>query len=96
MDNQDAAVIDVVIRLLPGGDELEVELPLYTTGKEVIEELIRNAVDLNIPTRDSEGNPFTYELSSKGGINVVPEKTLQELGIRSGDILFFAPKLVAG
>ncbi len=96
MNHQDTSIINVTIRLLPGGDDLEVELPVYATGKEVIEELLRNAADLNIPTRDSEGNPFTYELSSKGGINVIPEKTLQELGIHNGEILFFAPKLVAG
>ena len=34
-------VIDIVVRVMPSGDELEVELPIYSTGKEIKEELLR-------------------------------------------------------
>ncbi len=31
-------VIGIVVRVMPSGDELEVELPIYSTGKEIKEE----------------------------------------------------------
>lgn len=90
----ETSVITVIIRLLPGGDELDVELPLYSTGKEIVEELLN--ADL-VPRTDPQGNPYTYKLVSKdSSLEIVPEKTLFDLGVKDGNTLLLTPQLVAG
>lgn len=90
----ETSVITVIIRLLPGGDELDVELPLFSTGKEIVEELLN--ADL-VPRTDPQGNPYTYKLVSKdSSLEIVPEKTLFDLGVKDGNTLLLTPQLVAG
>lgn len=87
-------VINIVIRVMPSGDELDVELPRFSTGKEIIEELI--AADV-APRTDPEGNPYAYELISKMSYTKIGEdKTLYDVGIKEGETLYLTPKLVAG
>ncbi|MBK8706647.1 MAG: hypothetical protein IPN33_25760 [Saprospiraceae bacterium] len=87
-------LLNLVIRLQPSGQELDVELSKYTTGKEIVEELLRENL---APRSSAEGEPFIYELSSKTrGVTVEENKCLMDVGIVDGDTLFFVPKLVAG
>lgn len=93
-DYNETSVINVIIRLMPGGDELDVELPLFSTGKEIVEELLNS--DL-VPRNDPQGNPYTYKLVSKdSGMEIVPEKSLYSLGVKAGNTLLLMPELVAG
>lgn len=87
-------VINIIVRVMPKGDELEVELPLFSTGKEIIQELIGAGA---APRTDPEGNPYVYELISKmSNAKIGEEKTLYDVGVKNGEILYLAPKLVAG
>ncbi len=89
--------IEITIRLLPSGDEFEVDLPVYFSGKQIIDEFMKDAQNLDISTHDQEGNRLEYELIVKGKKDSIhPENTLQEAGVRDGDIIFLAPKMVAG
>ena len=94
MEYTETSVISLIVRLLPSGDELDVELPLYSTGKEIVNELLDAEV---APKFDPQGNPYIYKLISKAtGKEIVPEKTLHSLTIREGDTLLLTPQLVAG
>ncbi len=87
-------LINITVRIMPSGDEYDVELSVFSTGKEIVEELISSDLVLR---NDPEGNPFAYELKSKArGIKIEDHKTLNDLGIRDGETLFFAGKMVAG
>lgn len=87
-------VIDIVVRVMPSGDELEVELPIYSTGKEIKEELLSAEV---APRADPEGQPYVYDLIFKRkNVSIGDTKTLFDLQIQSGDTLYLAPRLVPG
>ena len=86
--------INLIVRILPGGDELDVELPPYTTVKEIIDELLNTSM---VPRSDPQGNPYSYELALKGSqTKVMPEKTLNDIGVTNGATLLLMPRLVAG
>ena len=86
--------INVIVRILPQGDELDVELPIFSTGKDILDELL--AADL-VPKADPQGNPYSYQLITKDrGSEVDYSKTLTDQGVRDGNTLLLAPKLVAG
>ncbi len=87
-------VINITVRIMPKGDELDVELPVFSTGKQIAEELLSS----NVASRnDPEGNPLFYELISKAGnVKIEDDKSLHDLGIREGETLYFVPKMVAG
>lgn len=88
-------VINVIVRILPSGDELDVELPLYSTGKEIINELLN--ADLGIEKQDPQGNPYIYQLIAKDtGREIMSEKSLNDTGVKEGQTLLLTPKLVAG
>ncbi len=87
-------IINLVIRLMPSGDELDLELPVFSTGKEIKEELLNANV---VPRADQDGNPYIYELISKAAnVRIDDDKALDDVGIKDGETLFFVPKLVAG
>ncbi|MBK6622502.1 MAG: hypothetical protein IPH04_19480 [Saprospirales bacterium] len=87
-------VVNIVIRVMPAGDELDVELPVFATGKEIIEELLSQKI---APRNDPDGNPYVYKLVSKRSNQEIKEdKTLQALDIKEGETIYFVPKLVAG
>lgn len=87
-------VVNIVIRVMPAGDELDVELPVFATGKEIIEELLSQRI---APRNDPDGNPYVYKLVSKRSNQEIKEdKTLQSLDIKEGETIYFVPKLVAG
>ena len=66
----------------------------YAGAEITIEELKNgNLVSQN----DPQGNPYTYKLVSKeSGMEVVPEKSLFNLGVQDGNTLLLMPTIVAG
>lgn len=87
-------ILNIIIRIMPRGDEVEVELSPYSTGKEIINELVGAGV---APRNDQEGVAYVYELISKrSSQRIGDEKSLFDAGIKDGEILYLAPKLVAG
>lgn len=90
------ATYNVIVRILPSGKEVELELPATSTGKIIKDSLLDHS-ELAIPRIDPEGNRITYKLSSKRmGKEVADDKTLYEAGISDGDTLLMAPIIVAG
>ena len=86
--------LNIVIRVMPNGDELDVEVPAYSTGKELVDGLLQNQI---APRNDPQGNPYIYELISKSkNVKIGENKTLSDAGITNGDTIYFTPKLVAG
>ena len=86
--------INLIVRVMPNGDELDVELPVLSTGKEIVEELLNANV---APRQDTNGNPYIYELISKvSNVKIEEHKTLYDIGINDNEIIYFVPKLVAG
>ena len=86
----------VIVRLLPSGEEIDMELPASSTGL-VIKETLLNHPELNIPKEDATGQRYTYQLVSKSsGQEITADKTLFECGVNDGDKLVLNPKLVAG
>jgi uncharacterized ubiquitin-like protein YukD len=86
----------VVVRILPAGEEVDMELPATTTGKLIKDSLLGHP-DLNIPKFDPEGGPITYQLTSKNaGTQITDNKTLHECGVNNGDTLMLSPILKAG
>jgi uncharacterized ubiquitin-like protein YukD len=86
--------ISIIIRVMPNGDELDVELPVLSTGKEIVEELLNANF---APRNDRLEEPFTYKICSKyRGIIIDENKTLYDIGIQDGDTIFLVPKIIAG
>ena len=86
--------IELTVRVQPSGDEVTIELDIYTSGKEIKKELVDQDI---APSRDSQGNPIVYKLISKSSNKVVDDhKTLDDMNIQPGETLFMVPDLVAG
>lgn len=86
--------ISIVIRIMPQAEDLDVDLPLHCTGKQIVEELLGNNI---VNRNDDQGNPIVYELVSKAlGKKIRPEDQLQDLAIPNGDTLLLTPKVFAG
>lgn len=85
--------LDLVIRVQPGGEEFDIESPAYTTGKEIIEELLDAEL---APKYDPERQPYVYDLISKKEGKIGEDKTLHDMNIKSGDMLYLSPRLNAG
>ncbi len=78
------------------GGEFDVELPLFYSGTQILDEFIKEANSLGIPSTDDQGNLLQFELAIKGRNQIPLENTLMEAGVKDGDILYFTPKFVAG
>jgi len=86
--------LSIVIRVHPSGEEFDVELPRFSSGKEITAELLNANI---APSRDQEGNPYVYDLVHKqSNVHLDDNKTLHDLGIRNGDTILFIPSLIAG
>jgi len=85
--------LDLIIRIQPEGQEFDIELPAYTTGKEIVEELLDEGL---APRHDPERQPYVYDLISKKEGKIGEDKTLHDMGIRAGDTLYLSPRLNAG
>ncbi|MEL6671103.1 MAG: EsaB/YukD family protein [Bacteroidota bacterium] len=86
--------ITISVRLPFDGSELEVELPLVSSGKQILDELIKGEM---LPANDPGGEPYVYKLISKSsGEELNQARTLGEAGVQSGDTLIVAPRVRAG
>ncbi|MCB9349884.1 MAG: hypothetical protein H6573_20580 [Lewinellaceae bacterium] len=90
----DHQMIFITVRIMPSGDEFDVEIPDSLTGREIIEELLLNNL---MPQHDPQGNLFIYEiLIMETGVPLKEGVALAEAGIDDGFTLFVVPKLTAG
>ena len=86
--------LSIIVRVMPKGEEHEVDLPRFTTGREIREALLGEGV---APRVDHEGNHFTYKLVTKQShVTLDDGKSLHDLGIKDGETILFIPDLVAG
>lgn len=87
----------VFVKIMPEGNEAELELPSEATGAMIIESLISDP-DFDIQrVNPIDNRPYVYTLRSKGlGKEISKSKTLYEAGVQSGDTLILSPELVAG
>ena len=87
------SIILLVIRIMPSGDEVDVELPIGSKGAEIIEEIL----EANLAPRiDSEGYPYIYELIAKStNVKIGDDKSLFELGIKNNEVIYFVPKMLS-
>ncbi len=91
--NEDT-IISIVIRIMPSGMEFDIDLPLYTTGKQLLDELM--ALD-EVERVGQNGQPYSYRLISKGtGQEIDLGKSLYNIGIKEGDTVILAADLEAG
>lgn len=87
--------INVVIRIMPNADDVDVSLPLDATPSDVIDSLLD--ADLDIPRIDPQGNPISFQLVPKGSNAALEEEeTLKEGKIQKDDIILMIPKVIAG
>lgn len=86
--------LKIIVRVMPGGEQVDVELPRFSTGKEILEGLLNEKV---APRQTPQGEPLFYELISKtSNVRIEDHKTLHDLGIRDGETILLIPDLVAG
>lgn len=79
---------------MPSAEEFSVELPRFSTGREIREELLNANV---APRFSPQGEPYVYELVIKAtNLRLEESKTLSDLGVQQGDMILFIPNLVAG
>lgn len=86
--------IKVIVRVLPQNEDVDVELPLNATAKDVIESLLDSGIGQR---NDNVGNPITYNLTPKGRNIVIDEnETLGAAQVQEGDVILMTPVFVAG
>ena len=88
-------ILSITVRIMPSAEEFAVELPRFSTGREIREELL----NANVAPRSSpQGEPYVYELVIKAtNLRLEESKTLSDSGVQHGDIILFIPNhLVAG
>jgi hypothetical protein len=87
--------VNVVIRIMPNADDVDVSLPLNATPSDVIETLLE--AGLGTPRVDQQGNAISYQLVPKGSNAAIgEEQTLGEGKIQAGDIILMIPRVIAG
>ena len=87
--------IQVIIRVMPNAEDIDVSLPLSATANDVIESLLE--ADLGIPKLDNEGKAISYRLTPKGSNQNIGEfQSLGSVQVQTGDILLMTPDVVAG
>lgn len=89
----DGKEVNIIIRILPQADEVEVSLPLTITSKELIEQLLNS--DLGIRRKDND-NEIIYQLIPKvSSIPLNKNDTLFEANVKEGDVILMIPPLFA-
>lgn len=87
--------VNVVIRIMPNADDVDVSLPLNVTPQDVIETLLSSG--LGIPRVDQQGNAISYQLVPKGSNAPITEaQSLGEANVQSEDIILMIPRVIAG
>ena len=91
----DNSKVDVVIRVMPKGDEIDATLPLKATGKQVVQKLLSDP-SIKLPKADPQGQTITYKLMCKDTGKEVNKETLEQAEIKKGYILLLTPDVIAG
>jgi len=86
-------LINIEARIMPRGEVIGMELPLFSTGKEIIEACLED--DLLART-DQEGNPYVYEVITKKNVKIDDNKTLFDVGLKENELIYIVPKMNAG
>ena len=87
--------VKVTFKVLPNGAEIESNVPLAATGKQLVLKLTSDP-SLKIPSKDAQGNDITYKLLHKETGTEIKEKTLKDVGVKDGDNLIMQPFVQAG
>lgn len=89
--------VNVIIRVMPNGDEIDASLPVKATADQIIKKLLGDA-NLKMSKTDNQGQQLTYELLCKeSGKNLSNENlSLEGAGVKEGDTLLLAPTPIAG
>lgn len=86
--------IEIIVRVLPSGDQVTLSLELYTSGKDIKNVLIEQDI---APSLDSENKRIIYKLISKTTTQEIgDQETLDDVGIKAGEELLMVPDMVAG
>ncbi len=89
MDN-----IEIIVRVLPSGDQVTLALDQYTSGKDIKQVLIDQDI---APSLDSESKRIIYKLISKTSTQEIgDQETLDDAKIKAGEELLMVPDMVAG
>jgi len=87
--------INVIVRVMPNADDVDVSLPLNATPLDIIEEML--SANLGIPRVDQQGNPISYKLNVKGRNDTLKEyETLASAQVQDSDIILMMPQVKAG
>jgi len=87
--------INIIIRIMPTADDIEVSLPLDATPKDVIDALLD--AGLGIPKLDDQGNPISYKLVPKEKGQEIPlDNTLMDAEVQESDVVLMLPMVWAG
>ncbi len=96
-DSNPSAKVDLILRILPNGTELHIDVPLSATGSQLLQKLLENAANFGFPTTDNDGNRFTFQLvNKKAGREIGLTETLFQNGMREGYTLLLVPILTGG
>ena len=85
--------LEIIVRVMPGGEQVDVELSRFSTGREILSGLLDGGV---APRQAQTGEPLSYELISKSNVRIDEDKTLHDLGIKRGEIIMLVPELTPG
>lgn len=87
--------INVVIRIMPNMDDVDISVPMEATAADIVETLLD--AGLGIPRLDQQSNPITYQLVPKGKNEPIEnEVSLSTATVQNGDIILMIPKIIAG
>ncbi len=90
-----SAEINVIIRLMPGNEDIDVTIPTEATTKDIVETLLESG--LGIPRVDKQGTSMTYNLMPKGKNEELREhQTMEDAQIQEGDVILMIPHVIAG
>ena len=86
--------LNIILRILPEGSELELDVSIYVTGTELIGELIDHEI---IPAKMQAGDLIEYDLiHQKNNTAVHKQLAFVDSEIKDGDMILVVPKMKAG
>lgn len=87
--------INVVIRVMPNMDDVDISVPTEATASDIVETLLD--AGLGIPRLDQQSNPITYQLVPKGRNEPLDnQNSVEAAKVQNGDIILMIPKIIAG
>ena len=87
--------INVVIRVMPNMDDIDISVPQDSTATDIVEALLDSG--LGIPRLDNQSNPISYQLVPKGKNEAIEAtQSIEKAQIQNGDIILMLPRIIAG